>query len=58
MKVLARHAAGKALQNDNLEIANRAKEAKKIDSAVINATSGMFFTKAMSSAASGRSKKF
>ena len=43
MKVLARHAAGKALQNDNLEIANRAQEAKKIDPAVINATSGMFF---------------
>jgi len=43
MMVLAKHASGKALQNDNLEIAARAKQAKKADPSVIDATSGMFY---------------
>lgn len=41
--IIAKHAAGKVLKNDNLDIASQAKLAKKADPATIDATTGMFY---------------
>jgi aspartate/tyrosine/aromatic aminotransferase len=43
MNIIARHAAGKVLKRDNLQIANEAKIAKTLDPQTINATTGMFY---------------
>lgn len=43
MLIIAKHAAGKVLKQDNLQLSTEAKLAKKSDPKTINATAGMFF---------------